>query len=113
MGPGDDQPGPEGTDPALEDDAPDIDHAMAPNSSRDIAAPHLAPYDPAKARELVRGSVVGALLALLAFVVIGPMVAIWFGHSYDDMQGFVTLVFGSLSSLVGAAVGFYFGERRR
>lgn len=72
------------------------------------------PYDPSRAREWTRVAVVAALVLLLAVIVIVPLIAIvWGGKSYDEMQGFLSLVFGSLSALVGSAVGFYFGERRQ
>jgi hypothetical protein len=100
------------------DESPDIDDVVGTRqddheAEADIRTPRAVPYDPARDREKVRGRVVYALIALLMFLVIGPLVAIWRGSTYGDMEPFLTLVFGSVTTLVGSAIGFYFGERKR
>ena len=105
--------GPRVTEPAVGSDAdPEDIESVLTDGGRE---PHITtePYDPSRAREWMRGAIVAALVLLLAFLVVGPLWAIWAGKPYADMQGFLTLVFGSLSALVGSAVGFYFGERRQ
>lgn len=94
------------------DDAPSIDSAI---ETREVDVPDVttSEYDPTKSRELTRAAVVFALILLLAVVVLAPLVAIlFFDYDFERIQAYMTLVFGSLTTMVGTALGFYYGERR-
>lgn len=98
----------------------------APSSfSPDIEAPVEEPYDPAPARENVRGRI-ALLLVWTMVVVIGLVVLIGIVTAYNcrlkdacsvdatdlkSMRAVIELVLTPLIGLVGAVTGFYFGEK--
>lgn len=64
-------------------------------------------------REITRGRIAAALLVILGFMVVGSFVSLWFGWaSGSELDALLTLLFGPVIGLVGAATGFYFGEQR-
>lgn len=63
-------------------------------------------------REITRGRIAAALLAILGFLVAGSFVSLWFGWaSSTELDALLTLLFAPVIGLVGAATGFYFGEK--
>src|SRR5688500_2726213 len=87
--------------PAPDDPPVDIDDVVGTPQDEhaaevDLKAPRTVNYDPTRDREKVRGRVVYGLVALLGFLIVGPMIAIWNGESYETMQPFPALVFGSV-----------------
>lgn len=60
----------------------------------------------------MRGIIALSLLGLLAFVVGGALATLWFDLApFEDLEGFLVIVFGPLIGLVGAVIGFYYGAR--
>ncbi|MDQ3655332.1 MAG: hypothetical protein M3457_09650 [Chloroflexota bacterium] len=52
------------------------------------------------------------MLAILGFLVAGSFVSLWFGWaSSTELDALLTLLFAPVIGLVGAATGFYFGEK--
>ncbi len=72
-------------------------------------------YNPAPARELVRGLIAGTLVGILAFIVVGILVIAWWGiggqNNLDLLQTVATTLLTPVIGLVGAATGFYYGEK--
>ncbi len=69
-------------------------------------------YDYRRAREWLRGMLAGGLLALLAVIIIGSFVSLWFGWANsEEIDGILTQTLAPVVGLVGAATGFYFGGR--
>ncbi len=69
------------------------------------------PYDPEPEREKKRGQMAIGLLALLASVIVGSFLSLWFKWAgTDDLLKVLNVVFGSLIGLVGAVTGFYYGS---
>ncbi len=63
-------------------------------------------------RESLRGTIAYALLGILAFVVVGSFVTLWFNWGTgEELDTLLTLLFAPLIGLVGAVTGFYYGER--
>lgn len=89
-----------------------------------------APYDPSRDRETKRGQIALRLLTLLSLIAIAPFLLLLFralcfravagedpaavcaGFPVVDMQELLTAVFTPVVALVGAATGFYFGEKK-
>jgi uncharacterized membrane protein YeaQ/YmgE (transglycosylase-associated protein family) len=62
----------------------------------------------------MRGLLAFALVAILAFLSIGALVGLWLKKaSAEDLRILLGVVFTPIVGLVGAATGFYYGERRR
>jgi len=63
-------------------------------------------------RESLRGVIAYALLGILAFVILGSFVTLWFDWGTGaDVDALLTILFAPLIGLVGAVTGFYYGER--
>jgi hypothetical protein len=80
----------------------------------DIEVPQASPntYDPSKARELMRGAVALASIALFAFVVIALCWDVLFSRrDWKDVEGIATSVMPVVVSVVGTTTGFYFGTK--
>ena len=74
--------------------------------------PKLEPYNPAKDRENVRGQLAKGLVWLLALIVVVSFAILVFApHRSDGLRELLTIVFGPITALVGAAVGYYFGSQ--
>lgn len=62
--------------------------------------------------DLVRGFIGLALLSMLAFAIVAPWVSVWVDPDYfDSAKELFPLITTPLVGLIGAAMGFYFGER--
>jgi hypothetical protein len=62
--------------------------------------------------DLVRAAIGLLLLTMLAFAIVAPWVSVWTDADYfDEVKELFPLVTTPLIGLIGAAMGFYFGER--
>ena len=63
-------------------------------------------------QESARWWIAGALLAPLGFIVVAAFLSLWFNLATgEELRDVLTLIFAPVVGLVGAVVGFYFGER--
>ena len=72
--------------------------------------PESKPYDPLQEREQRRGQIAQALIALLAILVLFSFLTLWlcpWASSY--LKDLLTIFFAPIATLVGSAIGFYFG----
>ena len=77
---------------------------------KDIPEPRVVPYDPSPHRERFRGVLAMAFSLLLIVLVLLPIVLIAIDViNWEDIEGLMTLVFGSVVGIVGTVVGFYYG----
>lgn len=103
---------------------------IGPAGAAGAASPSLSPvieksYDPAPARENIRGtialSLVWTLVAVIGVVALTGLVTAYFCHVKDacsletvelkTTRAVIELVVTPLVGLVGAVTGFYFGEK--
>lgn len=74
-----------------------------------------APFDPEPKRELMRGTLALLLIFLLAVEVGFGFLMIYLEtnetHYVENMRSLMDVVFGATVTLVGTALGFYFGQR--
>lgn len=86
---------------------------MAPNAN--FAAPVLVPYNPDPLREIIRGLV--TLATASAFLIV-----VWFylhqasvgsPESWTRMKEAMQSVLPAVTSVLGTALGFYFGSQKR
>ena len=83
-----------------------------PTGPEGESPPTVEPYDPSQVRERLRGALAGGLLALLAFIIIGSFISLWFDWANsDEIDRILTMVLAPVIALVGAATGFYYGGR--
>ena len=75
------------------------------------------PYDPEQARDNTRGRIAYWLLALVSLVVVYGMYR-WGAYPYTDSSKLVSdlkelaaVFFNPLTTLLGTAIGFYFGSQ--
>ena len=77
-----------------------------------LAPPKTVKYDPAKARETMRGRIAMWLIYLLCGMNFISLLIIWIHPDRSkELHEFLTLTFGPVIALVGSATGFYFGSR--
>jgi len=82
-------------------------------STEPIPAPEERPFDPTRAREVMRGAIALALLSTLFLLLVAAHYTYWKSSEvkYDDYMKLLNLVFTPVVALVSTAIGFYFGER--
>jgi hypothetical protein len=99
---------------AREDKSAELDLTGEQASEGDAALePSTVPYNSEQDRERVRGLVALLLIGLLAFAVVGSFIGLATKMiEMKDLKELLTIVLGPLIALVGAATGFYFGERK-
>ncbi len=92
----------------------------APDDEADAAAiPYetsigKAPYEPTRDRERVRGLLAAALIGLLSIVVLGLFVALLAGRlTIPELGQLAAVTISPIVGLLGAVLGFYFGEQSR
>lgn len=130
----DDAPADRTTDPVAGrsrdgEDPEDLDSvrlARGPTPPR-VAAVGLQAYDPARERETKRGQIALRLLTLLMLLTLAPFAlalargicvravaeaGACAGFPEIDLTAVMQLVFTPVVALVGAATGFYFGEKK-
>lgn len=81
-----------------------------------LAEPDTGPtYDPSKDRERLRGFIALGLLGLLAAIVVASFVFIFLHYKSDlsKLKSILDILFAPVVGLVGAATGFYFGEKSK
>jgi hypothetical protein len=62
--------------------------------------------------DLVRAMIGLLLLVMLAFAIVAPWISVWVDADFfDEVKELFPLVTTPLIGLIGAAMGFYFGER--
>jgi hypothetical protein len=116
--------------PATAPDAPeDLDSvgSAAGPVPRPAAAVSRQAYDPSRDRETKRGQIAAQLLTLLTVLTLAPFVlalarglcvravadaGACSGFPEIDLMALMQLVFTPVVALVGAATGFYFGEKK-
>jgi hypothetical protein len=77
-----------------------------------LIPPVKLPFDPDAYREKMRGYVALILLGQLLVTITLPWLALWW--QWTDVAGakeILTIILAPVSGLVGAATGFYFGEK--
>jgi hypothetical protein len=75
-----------------------------------LPTPRVVPVE--EKRETLRGRIAGALLLILAFIVVGSFLSLWFGWgTNEELTNVLSLVFAPVVGLVGAVTGFYYGEK--
>ena len=74
--------------------------------------PALGPFSIAKEQEKVRGLIAQGLIVLLAVIILFAFISLWvFRGTFDDLEKLMTIIFGPVIALVGAATGYYFGGK--
>ena len=85
------------------------------NGSDSFPPPQLAPYDPDRLREIIRGLV--TLVAALCFLVVIVFYLIEAAHTLDPawthVKEAMQSVLPAVTSVLGTALGFYFGSQKR
>ncbi len=98
-----------------EDIAPDRDSidlsGQIPPAIRPQTIPTGVSFDPEPQRERMRGWIALTLLGMLALVLLLTFISMWAGMNTEVLQTVLTIIFGPLVALVGAATGFYYGSR--
>lgn len=111
--------------PVKPKDLTEINPAPASVSPPDIEAPVEEPYDPAPARENVRGTIalllVWTMVAVIVLVMFVGIVTAYNCRLKDactaettdlkSIRSVIELILTPLVGLVGAVTGFYFGEK--
>ena len=98
-------------------DDPEAEPAAAtPYTPTKVYLPETLGYDPAEAREDMRGHIarvlVWALVLFLGFALLSSWIHI-VPENRAALLDVLQLIIGPMIGLVGAAVGFYFGEKSR
>jgi len=94
------------------DAAADVAIDLGTASEEVVPGFETVPYDPAKARESIRGWIALSLIGILAVVVGVSLAMIWIHPDRNkELHELLALVFGPLIALVGSASGYYFGSQ--
>jgi len=81
-------------------------------SADNVPAFQTIPYDPARARESVRGWIALSLIALFALMMSVSFAFMWVHPDRSkELHDLLALLLGPLVALVGAATGYYFGSK--
>ena len=91
----------------------DLTEEKATEGDGSVLEPSTVPYNSDEDRERIRGLVALVLIGLLAAVVVGSFIGLATGTiEMKDLKELLTILFGPLIALVGAATGFYFGGKK-
>ncbi len=93
---------------------PDRDFdAIAPDSPAGLGSEAVAfrPYDPARDREWVRGLIAALMTGVFCAVILVLAVEALRGSNIDDLAKLSAVILTPVSGLLGAVVGFYYGEQ--
>jgi hypothetical protein len=75
--------------------------------------PAKIPYDPEQQRETLRGWLAIILIAILCIEIVLAFVLLHFSQTkFENVREVLGIVFGATVTLVGTALGFYFGEKK-
>lgn len=70
----------------------------------------IAPYDPEPVRDRYRGGIAISLVAVLGFTVAVSLFLVYAAPWHvDKLVTVLQIIFGPVTTLVGAATGYYFG----
>lgn len=72
-----------------------------------------SPYSIDRDREQKRGWIALILVGLLAAVIILSFIGLFLKVELKDLKELLTIILSPLVALVGAATGFYFGEKNK
>ena len=87
--------------------------ALSDTPTTAVRAPATEPYDPEPGRERLRGAIASGLLGLLALVVLFSFALfLWTSRASADGKDFVAIILPSITGLVSAVVGFYYGSSK-
>lgn len=88
-----------------------LQHWLEQQNTTEVSPPfETRPYDPAPARENVRGWIAQALICILGGTILVSFVFLWLhADKSKELHDFLAVIFGPLVALVGAATGYYFG----
>lgn len=109
---GDETPGTMDADPQDEVDlgsstgADEVSLGTATGSDK----PHVEPYDPEPVRDRYRGVIAFSLIGVLGFTVAVSLFLVYAAPWHvDKLVTVLQIIFGPVTTLVGAATGYYFG----
>ncbi len=92
----------------------EIDLSSKDMPLRASADPHREPYDPSRDRERVRGVVALLMIGLLIGIVIAMIGGLITGYlSADATEKVAAVILSPVVGLLGAVLGFYYGEQSR
>lgn len=95
----------------------DIDLTKDPEQSEfdapGLSIPSDRPYDPTQHRETMRGVIALILVACLCFIVLFSLMFVVFCIDTERLRTVLDTILSPVVGLVGAATGFYFGEKSR
>lgn len=102
--------------PRAEDEGPRVDvevRDLGDATDEDASqAPLVTKYDPSSDREKLRGIIAISAFALFSAVVLLAMYAVIFGDTpWSDLEGMMTAILPTVTSVVTGAVTFYFVTR--
>lgn len=73
--------------------------------------PEDKPYDPVKHRDDARKNIATVLLIILAITLLFSFITLWMiGPDEDSLRDVMTAFSGPMFSIIGTALGFYFGS---
>lgn len=90
-----------------------IDLEATPSSGHSFApASPFPPLETVPYSDRIRGKIAERLLWMLAAVILLAFATYWRANpAADELQEFLSILFGPLIALVSAAVGYYFGGK--
>jgi hypothetical protein len=96
--------------PRLSEDLVDEVASVTVDTLR-AGAPVAVPFDPAPARERLRGYLAIWIMAILSATLVAVFVLMWIGRM-DAVVTFGQIVITPVFTLTGAVTGFYFGSQQ-
>ena len=91
-----------------------LDEENPAEESKLDARPKVLPYDPAKAREWVRGAIALGLTAVFILLMLFLIAMVATGYlETDRLEKIAAVLLSPLVGLLGAVLGFYYGEHAR
>lgn len=84
-------------------------------ATSELAAPlRREPYDPSRDRERVRGTIAKWLILLLVAIIAALLGGVFAGRlTVDELERVAAVIISPVVGLLGAVLGFYYGEQSR